>query len=424
MTTSENTGLMNGHRVLDLTDEKGVLCGKILADLGADVIKVERPGGDKARRIGPFYKDLNDLEKSLFWFYTNLNKRGITLDLDTAEGRDIFKRLLPATHVIIESFEPGYMESIGLGYREIETCNPAVIMTSISPFGREGPYAHYKATDLVGCSMGGMVRIFGEPDKAPVRISLPQFFFLGSAHAAAGTAIALYHSQLTGQGQCVDVSCQEAAAKSLMDVSQRWDVGRTNIKGTGGWIITPRPEPLGDLRIRRVWKCKDGHAVLFFAGGAAPGMIASSKALVQWANEHGMGLEIRDYDWTTWDASVVTQEEADRLMKPIAEFIKTRTKAELIEAASKRSILLAPIQHAGELAQSDQLQERKFWIDVEHPLLDDTIVYPGFPMKITDIAYNAQRCAPQIGEHNNEIFLGELGLSEETLTTLRHRSVI
>jgi crotonobetainyl-CoA:carnitine CoA-transferase CaiB-like acyl-CoA transferase len=424
MTTSGGKGLLSGYRVLDLADEKGVLCGKILADLGADVIKVERPGGDGARRIGPFYRDHADPENSLFWFYTNLHKRGITLNLETAAGRDIFKRLSAGAHVIIESFEPGYMEGIGLGYREMETCNPALVMTSISLFGQKGPHAHYKATDLVGCSMGGMVRIYGEPGKAPVRISLPQFFFLGSAHGAAGTAIALYHSQLTGQGQWVDVSCQEAVVKSLMDVPQHWDVGRTNIKGTGGWIITPRAEPLGDLRIRRVWECKDGHAVFIFAGGAAPGMTASSRALVKWANEHGMALEIMDYDWATWDASIVTQEEADRLMRPISEFIKTRTKAQLIEAASKRSILLAPIQHAGELALSHQLKERAFWVDVAHPLLGDTLVYPGFPIKMTDIPYKVQRCAPQIGEHNDEIFQEELGLSEETLKTLKRQSVI
>ena len=416
--------MLSAYRVLDLTDEKGLLCGKTLGDLGADVIKVEPPGGDSARNIGPFYEDMPHPETSLSWFYTNLNKRGITLNLKTGEGREIFKKLVAEAQVVIESFEPGYLDSLGFGYSELEKVNPGIIMTSITPFGQEGPYSHFKATDIVGVSMGGMVRIYGEPGEAPCRISLPQFYFLGSLHAAAGTMMALYHRELTGEGQWVDVSCQEAAAKSLMDVSSWWDLNKVNIKGTGSWVFTPRPEPLGNLHIRRVWECKDGHVVFVFAGGAAPGMVASSKALVELANENGMALEIKDYDWSKWDATSVSQEEANRLMKPIADFLKTKTKTELLNEALKRSILLAPIQHIGELVQSPQLKHRGFWVDVEHPELQSTITYPGYPIKMTDFSYRPQRSAPLIGEHNEEIYMAELGLSKEDLILLRAQGVI
>ena len=272
--------------------------------------------------------------------------------------------------------------------------------------------------------MGGMTRIYGEPGEAPCRISLPQFYFLGSLHASAGTMMALYHYELTGEGQWVDVSCQEAVVESIMDVSQWWDLSRVNIKGRGGWIFTPRPQPLGDLRIKRVWECKDGHVVFMFAGGAAPGMVASSKALVELANENGMALEIKDYDWSKWDASSVSCEEADRLMKPIADFLKTKTKAELFNEALERSILLAPIQHIGELVQSAQLKEREFWVDVYHPELESTITYPGYPVKMSSISYHPQRRAPLIGEHNEEIYIGELGLSKEGLALLKSQGVI
>ncbi|PIU23508.1 MAG: hypothetical protein COT13_02715 [Chloroflexi bacterium CG08_land_8_20_14_0_20_45_12] len=416
--------MLSSYQVLDLTDEKGFLCGKTLADLGTDVIKVEKPGGDTGRNIGPFYKDIPHPEKSLFWFYTNLNKRGITLNLETKEGREILKKLLTKADIVIESFEPGYMDSLGLGYSELERINPGIIMTSITPFGQEGPYSHFKATDIVGVSMGGMVRIYGECGESPCRISLPQFYFLGSLHAAAGTMMALYYRELTGEGQWVDVSCQEAVAQSLMDVSSWWDLNKVNIKGTGAWAVSPRPEPLGDLHVRRVWECKDGYVVFVFAGGAAPGMVASSKALVELANENGMALEIKDYDWSQWDATSVTQEEADRLMKPIADFLKTRTKAELFGEALKRSILLAPIQHVGELVPSPQLKHRGFWVDVCHPELEDTITYPGYPIKMSSFTYHPQRRAPLIGEHNEEIYIGELGLSKEDLTLLRAQGVI
>jgi crotonobetainyl-CoA:carnitine CoA-transferase CaiB-like acyl-CoA transferase len=126
-------GLLSGYRVLDLTDQKGLLSGKILGDLGADVIKIERPGGDPARNIGPFHRDIPDPQKSLFWFFTNLNKRGITLNIETADGRDIFKRLVKSAHFVIESFDPGYMDSLGLGYPELEKINPAIIVTPPSP---------------------------------------------------------------------------------------------------------------------------------------------------------------------------------------------------------------------------------------------------------------------------------------------------
>jgi len=416
--------MLSSYQVLDLTDEKGFLCGKTLADLGTDVIKVEKPGGDTGRNIGPFYKDIPHPEKSLFWFYTNLNKRGITLNLETKEGREILKKLLTKADIVIESFEPGYMDSLGLGYSELERINPGIIMTSITPFGQEGPYSHFKATDIVGVSMGGMVRIYGECGESPCRISLPQFYFLGSLHAAAGTMMALYYRELTGEGQWVDVSCQEAVAQSLMDVSSWWDLNKVNIKGTGAWVVSPRPKPLGDLHVRRVWECKDGYVVFVFAGGAAPGMVASSKALVELANENGMALEIKDYDWSQWDATSVTQEEADRLMKPIADFLKTRTKAELFGEALKRSILLAPIQHVGELVPSPQLKHRGFWVDVCHPELEDTITYPGYPIKVSSFTYHPQRRAPLIGEHNEEIYIGELGLSKEDLTLPRAQGVI
>jgi len=416
--------MLSSYQVLDLTDEKGFLCGKTLADLGTDVIKVEKPGGDTGRNIGPFYKDIPHPEKSLFWFYTNLNKRGITLNLEAKEGREILKKLLTKADIVIESFEPGYMDSLGLGYSELERINPGIIMTSITPFGQEGPYSHFKATDIVGVSMGGMVRIYGECGESPCRISLPQFYFLGSLHAAAGTMMALYYRELTGEGQWVDVSCQEAVAQSLMDVSSWWDLNKVNIKGTGAWVVSPRPKPLGDLHVRRVWECKDGYVVFVFAGGAAPGMVASSKALVELANENGMALEIKDYDWSQWDATSVTQEEADRLMKPIADFLKMRTKAELFGEALKRSILLAPIQHVGELVPSPQLKHRGFWVDVCHPELEDTITYPGYPIKVSSFTYHPQRRAPLIGEHNEEIYIGELGLSKEDLTLPRAQGVI
>ena len=158
MQEEENrVALLAPYRALDITDEKGLMCGKILADMGADVIKVEKPGGDLARRIGPFYHDDPNPEKSLYWFAYNTNKRGITLDIETSDGQDIFKQLVKTADFVIESFDPGYMSSLGLGYADLEKINPRIIMVSITPFGQSGPYVEqgYKVNDMIVWALGG-----------------------------------------------------------------------------------------------------------------------------------------------------------------------------------------------------------------------------------------------------------------------------
>src|SRR3990170_3305135 len=164
-------GMLSPYRVLDLTDEKGLLCGKILGDLGADVIKIERPGGDPARRIGPFYHDEPHPEKSLFWFAFNTSKRGITLNIETADGQEIFKRLVQTADFVIETFPPGYLAKLGLGYSDLEKINPGIILVSITPFGQTGPYKDWKGADIVAWATGGDMAPWGEPDRPPIRIS-------------------------------------------------------------------------------------------------------------------------------------------------------------------------------------------------------------------------------------------------------------
>lgn len=415
--------LLQGCRVLDLADEKGVLCGKLLGDLGADVVKIERPGGDPARNIGPFYGDVPHPEKSLFWFFTNLHKRGITLNIEAPDGREIFKKLVETADFVVESFEPGYMESLGLGYAELEKINPRVIMTSITPFGQSGPYAHYKATDLTGVAMGGMVYIYGEFDRPPNRLSCPQFYYLGGLHGATGSMVAHYHRELTGQGQQVDVSCQQAVVLSLMIVAEIWDMLKFSYRGMGPFYAGARPGA-PPLFSRVIYPCKDGHVFLLVTGASQAGMVASSKALVEMANQDGMALELKDYPWQEIDAATISQEELSKLTDPIGDFIKTKTKAELSREAMDRGILVAPVTTMRDIAESPQLAERGFWQDVEHSELGATITYPGYPIRTGEIPYRVQRRAPLIGEHNEEIYETELGFSREQLVILKNHGVI
>ena len=178
--------LLSPYRVLDLTGQGGLLCGKILADLGADVIQVEPPGGSTSRNIGPFYQDDVHPEKSLFWWSYAANKRSITLNLETADGRDLLKRLVKSAHFLIESFPPGYMDGLSLGYTGLEAINPELVMVSITPFGSDGPYARWKAPDIVGMALGGFMYLTGDSDRPPLRVSIPHFHLHGAAAGAAG----------------------------------------------------------------------------------------------------------------------------------------------------------------------------------------------------------------------------------------------
>ena len=182
--TDRNAGLLSPYRVLDLSNELGFLCGKILGDLGANVIKIEPPGGDPARRLGPFYGDQPDPEKSLFWFGFNNNKRGITLNLESAKGRELFSRLVTKAHFVIETFTPGYLDSLDLGYKTLSIINPRLVLNSITPFGQTGPYSRFKASDIEIMALSGCMSLTGDPDRPPLRVTFPQSYGWTGSYAA------------------------------------------------------------------------------------------------------------------------------------------------------------------------------------------------------------------------------------------------
>lgn len=274
--------------------------------------------------------------------------------------------------------------------------------------------------------MGGLVRTLGDLGRPPVRMSCdPQAYCQASIHGALGSMMAHYHRELTGEGQHVDVSMQQAVALGIFFTAEMYELMKVNLVGTGPFYIVPRPEPLGLLFLRYVFPCKDGHVVCFFFGGGAAGLVRSSRALADWANEEGMAMEFKDYDFFgRWDSSTMTQEENDRLLNIIGQFLKTKTKDELYEGAVKRGIILAPCATTEDLSRDRQLEARAFWQKVEHPELGETLVYPGAPLKIKETPYKIRCRAPLIGEHNEEVYGKELGFSREQLTALKAWNVI
>jgi benzylsuccinate CoA-transferase BbsE subunit len=416
-------GLLSDYRILDLTDHKGIYCAKVLADLGADVIKIERPGGDAARNIGPFYKDIPHPEKSLYWWAYNTSKRGITLNIETTDGKDIFRRLVKTADAVVESFPPGYMDSLGLGYPALSEINPGIIMTSITPFGQTGPYKDWKADDLVGWALAGQAYVTGDDDRPPCQVSFPHCYLVAGCHAASGTLAALYHRELSGEGQHVDVSMQESVLWTTLLLVQFWDMMKINLFRAGS------RRSMGTALFRLAFPCKDGYVGFLIAGGQLASI--SMPPLIKWMAEEGMLGAFEDKkDWEPrdWiekiDAWSLTQETIDAWENSVINFFADKTKAEIYEKARERGMIIYPVSTTRDLAQNAQLKARDFYVEVEHPELGETITYVGSPYKMTLAPWRISRRAPLIGEHNQEIYEGELGLSPEDTRLLKEAGVI
>jgi crotonobetainyl-CoA:carnitine CoA-transferase CaiB-like acyl-CoA transferase len=414
----EYENILAPYRALDLTNEKGLLCGKILADLGADVIKIEKPGGDPARNIGPFYQDIPDPEKSLFWFAYNTNKRGITLNIETADGRGIFKRLIETTDVVIESFDPGYLNRLGLSYSELSKLNPRLIMTSITAFGQTGPYSGFKYSDIVAWAMGSIMSQCGDPERPPVQSGFPQAFLNAAADGAEGTMVALYHRELTGEAQHVDVSAEESCIWATNENVLEWDGARLSAKRPGHLLLRP-----SGIHCPVLWECKDGYVAMFLIGGL-PGA-RTNRALTEWMDSKGMAPEyMKNKDWEHWDFDSLTQDELDTVKTPIAKFFKTLAKHEFQQGVLERGIQLQPVYGPDETMQNPQLIARDFWVNIEHEELENVLTYPGAFAKFSETPMKVWRRAPRIGEHNEEIYIGELGFSKEELVILKMGGIV
>jgi crotonobetainyl-CoA:carnitine CoA-transferase CaiB-like acyl-CoA transferase len=406
-------GMLSPYRVLDLTDEKGLLCGKLLGDLGADVIKIEPPGGDPSRNLGPFYHDEVDPEKSLLWFALNTSKRGITLDIEKAEGRELFKRLVKGADFVIESFPPGHMDRFGLGYSDLKKLNPGIIMLSVTPFGQTGPYRDLKAPDIVLWAMGGRMYSVGDADRPPLRMSHhSQAYLQAGLDAAIAAMMALHYRQMTGEGQFVDVSIQAALAQPS---DSAWDILK-RIQPRGG-MFNP------SVQIMRTWPCKDGLVTWVYMPGEFGAI--RNVAFVNWMDSEGMANDfLKEFKWDDLDYADITQETINRLQEPTARFFMSHTKLELLEGAVKHRILFYPQFDTTDILESAQLSARGYWAEVEHPELGTTITYPGPFAQFSQTPPRVSRRAPLIGEHNREVYEEELGIPEPELIRLKQAGVI
>ena len=397
---------LGGIRVLELCSMvAGPFCTKIMADMGADVLKVERPViGDEARTRGPFPGDNPHPERSGLFFYLNTNKMGITLDYSTAEGSKILRELVKGYDVIVEDNPPGLLSDLSLGHETLVESHPALIMTSITPFGQTGPYRNYKAYPLncIHSSGEGYVTPSGTPfrDRPPVKLGEFTGEYEVGTYSALATLVALYYKGFTGIGQHIDISKQEALTIScLFDHLPYTMVGMTVSR------LMPRVPETG------VVPCKDGHVMCVSFEQTFWERIKQLMGEPEWTRE----------DW--YDDQDKRREHAAEVRKRLEEWASARTKKELHEGALEEGVALSPFLTPGEILQSKLLKSRGFFAEITHPQMGK-ITCVTAPYHLSRTPWQCERAAPMLGEHNEEIYCQRLGYTKQEFTRLAGLGVI
>lgn len=394
---------LSGVRVLDLTHHiAGPYCTKLLADYGAEVIKVERPGcGDAARRMPPFFGDDPHPEKSGLFLYLNTSKRGVTLDLKAEAGRRILLELARDADILVESFSPRVMPALGLDYGTLEQVNPALVMTSISNFGQTGPYRDFAMTEIVADAMGGWMMIVGHPDREPLKPGGNQAQFVTGLMAGVGTMTAYHGCEVAGVGQHVDISIMESVLYIQMNITQTFAYHDRITRRLGNMVL---PVP------GSIMPCRDGYI----------GAIAVTTS--QWRSLCDlMGMpELKDDP--RFQSRVARGEHWEDMQAVLIPWLLEHDAEELLDAAQQRRIPFGIPASAARLLGSRHLNERGYFVEVDHPATGK-VKYPGAQFRIGDMPYELKR-APLLGEHNEDIYCKRLGYSREDLRRLREQGVI
>ena len=410
----EYTGehLIPPYRILDLTDRRAAFCGRLLADYGADVVKVEPPTGDASRTLGPYPGDEPEAERSLDFLFYNTNKRSITLDLETEQGRDLFRRLVADADVVIESYDRHYLADRGIGYEDLKADNPGLVMASVTPFGATGEWADYSGDDLVVMAASGYMQITGEPDEPPVRQGNEHSHYPGAQYAAVGILAALYYRDFAGSGvgQHIDVSSQEALITYYTDAHPAllWRKLGQNVTrvGTNSTLVIP----LG------AYPCKDGWI--------AAGVITPREwdALAEWIHEVTGNDEVLSEAYRGGNQD--RAEHIDIITALFLEFAENFTVQELFHEGQRRNLVFLPVNAVADLLADPQLEESGFWSDIAH--VDGSIGTIKYPLGIfhsEDVSVR-RRPAPALGADNLAVYQGELGLGSDEIAELQAGGVI
>jgi crotonobetainyl-CoA:carnitine CoA-transferase CaiB-like acyl-CoA transferase len=389
------SGPLAGLRVIDLATDRAELAGRLLADLGADVIKVEPPGGSPSRRLPPFERGREgEPNGSLYWAAVALNKQSVVLDLNSERDRGTLRQLIAAADIFIESFDPGFLGALSLGYEAMRALNPALVYVSVTPFGQDGPAAHVPATDLTIEAAGGLLGLQGDRDRPPVPVGYPQASFHAGVQAAADAIVALNERAVSGLGQHLDVSMQAAMVWTLMHATGFPPNTGGDPPGTGDDRDKTPPEPIPGVDAPpRIWEVKDGWVVAAMGLGALGARTLN--IMSRWMEREGLiepGLVGRD--WSNWSIDVregrMPPQDVNHLIRQVVQFFKTRTKLELFDLAIAESLLIAPIYTVEDIANDRQLKAREYWKAIAGMLYPGT----GTHFSRTPMRYHAAAPAP------------------------------
>ena len=396
-------GLLSGLKVLDLSHYvSGPYCTRLLAGLGAQVVKVERPQvGDGARRVGPFPGDIPHRETSALFLYLNSSKLGITLDLKSRTGGKILRELLREADVLVENFQPRVMPSLGLDYETLKEINPGLIMTSISNFGQWGPYKDYSAQELNLYAIGGLMHITGEPDREPLQVGARLAQYGAGQSAFVGTLTALWHREMSEEGQQVDVSIAEYCATILENALSTYSYTGNSVRRSGNrgygraaWGIYP---------------CKDGYV------GVIAGPDYRWPAVAELMEEPALS----DPRFETRRGRELCADEIEALMQP---WLDAHEKLEIFEKGQQLGLAFAYVATPEDIFHWPHLREREYFVAIDHPKAG-TLEYPGPPYRPEGFSWQF-RPAPTLGQHNQEVYCGRLGYSRRDLAKLAAAGVI
>ncbi len=374
-------GALSSYRILDLTDEKGILCSRLLADMGAEVIRIEKPGVES---IG-----IPD--------EANRGKLDITLNIESEFGQDIFRRLIKTADAVVESYPPGYLQTLGLDYHRISEINSRLVMASITGFGQDGPYRDYKSGDMVASALSGQMYVCGVPEISPLKPFGNQTYYSAAIFAAIGVVLALWNRHTTDRGQHIDISLQECAAATLDHVLVRYFY-----EG----LVAKRQGSLHWNNAFRIFSCRDGYILL--------SLFQHWETLVEWLESEGMAEGLTDKKWRDREYRL---KHLDRIVGVLERWTKTHTVTGLVEQGQLMHFPWAEVSSIPELMDSPQLRERSFFVAVEESQSGKKYEIPGAPCKLSRSPWQVGGHLPGIGEHNMKVF-GELGLSEKEMKIL------
>ena len=394
------TGALDRLLVLDLGQGiSAPYATKLLAAYGAEVIKIEPPGGDLARREGPFLNDVPHPETSARFLYLNTGKQSLTLDLATAAGRRILLQLAASADAVVENFGPGALDRLGTGWDVLHAANPRLVLTSISYFGEDGPYRDYKATNLTAFAMGGQMSLTGEPDREPLQNACSQAEYQAGLHAFSATLMALLSALMSGVGQRVEISTMEVQAAVLEAAGPG-----ARMQGTDG-------KRMGNM-MRATWgvfPCADGYV----------GLSAMDRNFPNVAQAIGQPELVEDPRFAT---ALSRQEHNDELEAMIMAWCTEHTAAEIYQVAGETRAPFGYIPTVAELVEWPALRERGFWQEIDHPDAG-RLTFPGAPFTLSDAVFHVER-PPRLGEHTDSVLRDRLGYTAEDIVRLRQQGVI